>query len=492
MEPSAMNDEFLRHLRPRPRAAFVHELKAKLDRLPRTRPLISGPAYLRTLLVALLIGGAAFAVTMMSSRHEPIGVRGGAAGAQAGKSLSGEVADDVSPVAAARSPEKELTPAIIHAARRDSAPPVVQVASASPEPATDKVAAASSSPIVAESPAYQVVAGIAVAVAGEGVRWVEGGGGEFPSPVYNAWGRQYQRIAGLSVSYEVMGSGGGLKLLQNRSITFAARDFPVETAELKASGLFQFPMLVGAVVPIVHLAGVRPSQIVLDGPTLAGIYLGEITRWNDAPILKLNPGLALPSTRITLAYRMDGSASTRTLTEYLSKSNNWFKGRYGVRTQIDVSPGAAVRGDNGMVDLVERTDGAIGYVEYLYAKQHGVESIRLINKDGRVVPATPESLQSAVMHADWSGTPDFGASLIDLPGEKTWPMTAASYVVMQLQVNRPQTAAAVQFFNWAYRNGAETAAELGYGTIPPAVADQVRASWTATLGKGAAVPPAGK
>jgi phosphate transport system substrate-binding protein len=488
MEPSAMNDEFLRQLRPRPRAAFVHELKAKLDRLPRTRPLISGPAYLRTLLVALLIGGAAFAVTMMSSRHEPIMARGGATGPQAGTPSGGDGADDVSPVAAARSPEKELTPAIIHAARRDSVPPVVQVASASPERATDKATAASNAPIVAETAASQVVAGIAVA--GEGVRWVEGGGGEFPSPIYNAWGRQYQRVAGLSVSYEVMGSGGGLKLLQNRSITFAARDFPMETAELKASGLFQFPMLVGAVVPIVHLAGVRPSQITLDGPTLAGIYLGEITRWSDAPIQKLNPGLALPSTRITLAYRMEGSASTRTLTEYLSKSNNWFRGRYGVRTQIDVSPGAAVRGDNGMVDLVERTDGAIGYVEYLYAKQHGVESIRLINKDGRIVSAAPESLQSAVMHADWSGTPDFGASLIDLPGEKTWPMTAASYVVMQLQVNRPQTAAAVQFFNWAYRNGAETAAELGYGTIPPAVAEQVRASWAAKL--GVAASPAGK
>jgi phosphate transport system substrate-binding protein len=490
MEPSAMNDDFLRHLRPRPRATFVHELKAKLDRLPRARPLISGPAYLRTLLVALLIGGAAFAVTMMSNRHEPIVARGATPVSQPRERSGPDVADTTASAPGARLREQELTPAITHAARREPAHLVIEVTSVPPERAAEKVGAASSAPVIAEADASRAVAGIAVV--GEGVRWVEGAGGEFPYAIYTAWGKQYQRIAGVSVSYEVMGSGGGLKLLQNRGVTFAARDFPMDGAELKASGLFQFPMLVGAVVPIVHLAGVTPSQITLDGPTLARMYLGEISLWSDPPIQKLNPGLALPGTRITLAYRLDGSASTRTLTEYLSKQSHWFKSRYGTRTQIDVSPGAAVRGDNGMVDFVERTDGAIGYVDYLYARQHRVESIRLINKDGRIVPARPESLRSAVMHADWSGTPDFGASLVDLPGEKTWPMTAASYVVMQVQVNRPQTAAAVQFFNWAYRDGSETAAELGYGTLPPAVADQVRASWAATLGKSAAVPPAGK
>jgi phosphate transport system substrate-binding protein len=296
----------------------------------------------------------------------------------------------------------------------------------------------------------------------------------------------------VSVDYVLVGAGGGLKLVLNRGATFAGLDNPMGAEELKASGLFQFPMVAGGVVPIIRLDGVTAAQIKLDGSTLARIYLGEISYWNDPPIQKLNPGIGLPGTRITLVYRQDGSVSTLLFTGYLAANSPWFKARYGVRTQMDVSSGSAARGDNGMADLVQRTDGAIGYVDYLYARQHGIESIRLINKEGNAVAATPESLQSAITHADWRGTPGFGASLLDLTGEKTWPMTQASYVVMQSRVNKPHTAAAVQFFDWAYRNGSKAATEQGYVAIPPSVANQVRAMWASAIGRGVPTDPDAK
>jgi phosphate transport system substrate-binding protein len=489
MEPSAMNDEFLRHLRPRPRAAFVHQLKSRLDRLPRTRPRVSGPAYLRTLLIALVIGGAAFAVTMLSRRHEPVVARVGASVSQA-RPLSDEVPKIASSPLPARSRENELTPAIVHAARRDGAPREGAVATDPPQRPADGRGVASDVPVVVEASVSQALAGIAIA--GEGVHSIRGAGGKFPLEIYDEWGRQYLRANKVSVAYEWMGSGGGVKLLQNRAITFAAVDVPMQGAELKASGMFQFPMVAGGVVPIVHLAGVKPSQIWLDAPTLARIYLGEISLWSDPPIAKLNPNVALPGTRITLAYRMDGSLTTQFFTDYLSKWSPWFKSRYGGRSQIDVSPGAAARGDDGMADLVQRTDGAIGYLDYGYAKLHGIESIRLINKEGKAVAATPESLESAILHADWLGTPGFGASLMDLPGEQTWPMSSASFIVMRAPIDQYQTAAAVQFFDWAYRNGSQTATELGYVAIPPIVANHVRASWAAAVSKGPPPDSGGK
>jgi len=478
-----MNDEFLRHLRPRPRAAFVHELKSRLDRLPRSRPGVSGPAYLRTLLIALVIGGAAFAVTMMSTRHEPVVVQVGAPVSQSGP-RSDEVAMPVSSQPSARAPDNALTPAIVHDARHDSMPRIAGVAPDARQRAADRIGVASAAPVVLEASVAQALAGIAIA--GEGVHSIRGAGGVFPAAIYNEWSRQYLRANKVSLAYDWTGSGGGLKLLQNRLVTFAALDVPMSGAELKASGLFQFPMVAGGVVPIIHLAGVKSSQVRLDASTLARIYLGEIVRWSDPPIAQLNPDVALPNTRITLAYRMDSSTTTQLFTDYLSRSTTWFKSRYGVRSQIDVSPGAAVRGDDGMADLVQRTDGAIGYLDYVYAKQHGIESIRLINKEGAVVPATPESLQSAIAHADWLSAPGFGVSLVDLRGEQTWPMSSASFVVMREPIDQYQTAAAVQFFDWAYRNGSEAAKELGYVAIPPSVVSHVRASWAEALNRRAA------
>ncbi len=474
-----MRDEFLRHLRPMPRAAFVHELKARLDRLPRTRPLVGGPAYLRTLLTALLIGGAAFAVTMMA-RRDPLTTHSDAPVAQAQR-LPARV-DEVAPAPSlTQSKEDELTPVTAHAVRRDPAPIVIEVAGAPHGLQAGRVSATNGAARAEPFAPAQAVSGIAVA--GLGVGSIEGLGVSFPSPIYTAWSLQYRRLTGVSVSYEALRSGDGVKMLQNYGFAFTAVDVPLRAEALNVNRLMQFPVLANGVVPVTHLAGIPSSEIILDGPTLARIYLGEIALWSDPQIRRLNPKLRLPDTRITLVYRADSSVTTYLFTEYLARSAPWFRSRHGVSMQLDLSPGAAARGNDGMMDLIERTDGAIGYVDYLYARQKAIDSVRLRNKDGNAVMATPESLQSAAAHADW-GAPTLGPSLADLPGEKTWPITGATFVVVQIHANRAATSTALQFFDWAYRNGSKQAEELDYVTLPASVVKQVWATWAATYGGG--------
>lgn len=474
-----MNDDFLRRLRPMPRAAFVHELKARLDQQPRGGSIVaSAPAYLRTLLIALLIGGAAFAVTLLTTRHDSLVTR---------VSVPAPVvprADDAPRVAASPPPTSksvELSPAITRTARDEPSRAPADMASGEKKPrAAEASAAGSTSAAVDEGPS-RVIAGMYLPAGA--VRWIAGAGGAVPAKLYDAWSRQYRKAGGPEVDYRVTGSGGGLNLLQRRAVMFATVDAPMSATDMTSQALFQLPVVAGGVVPIVHLDGVETARVTLDAATLARIYLGEISRWNDASIVKLNPGLALPATRITLAYRLDPSATTSSFTYYLSQENAGFNGRYGVKAQIEVSPGAATRGEDGMLDFVQRTDGAVGYLDYVYARQREVESIRLINRVGKAVPATPENLLSAVTHAEWATTTGFGPSLFNLPGENTWPMTVVSFAVLQTRGNRPQTAATLQFFDWAYRNGAQTAAQLGYVPIPPAVANVIRESWAVVLAK---------
>jgi phosphate transport system substrate-binding protein len=478
-----MNDDFLRRLRPMPRAAFVHQLKARLDRLPRTRRLVAGPAYLRTLLIALLIGGAAFAVTMLSNRRDSIVAHVSAPAVRA-QQPSAELTEDAAAAPVAHAADDELAPVVTHPVRRDSGPPIVQAASPPRESASNNASSTNAASPVTDAPAAGAPRGVAI---GSGQIFVEGAGGTFPYPIFTAWTQQYRRLFGVPIDYAPLRDGGGAKLVQDKKVTFATVDIPWRAEELKASGLFQFPVLAGGVVPITRLAGVQASQVTLDGPTLARIYLGEITHWSDPPILKLNPNLALPSTRITLVYRADATPTNYVFKDYLSRGSPWFRSRYGVTTEIDVSPGSAARSNDSVADLVERTEGAIGYVDYIYAKAKGIDSIRLRNRDGKSVAATAESLQSAVAHADWAGSPAFAADLVDLPGEKTWPMTSAEFVIMSGQVNKPATRAAAWFFDWAYRTGSRSALEQGYIPMPPEVASQVRAMWAAALGRG--TPP---
>jgi phosphate transport system substrate-binding protein len=484
MEPTAMNDDFLRRLRPMPRAAFVHELKARLDRQASEDSFAGrGPAYLRTLLIALLIGGAAFAVTMLATRHASREAPMNASVSEGPRRL--ESARHIASSPLETSKNGEVTPAITRG-DRDAAPLGAEARSASQEGgarATSAAGAARAAPGEASAPLPAVLA-----IPQSAVRWIEGAGGAFPAPLYAAWNLEYRLSGGASVEYQATGSGGGLKLLASGRVAFAAVDAPLEASDMASSGLFQFPVAAGGVMPIARVDGVETGRITLDGPTLAGIYLGEITRWNDGSIAKLNPGLTLPDTRITLVYQLDASPWTLLFTYYLSRVDDRFKAGTGAKAQLDLSPGAAVRGEGGMADLVQRTNGAIGYIDYIYARQRGIESIRLFNRDGNAVRATPETLQSAVTHAAWGTTTGVGPSLVNLPGEKTWPITTASFAVMQSRTNRIPTLAAVRFFDWAYRDGSQTAAKLGYVPIPPVVANQVRETWAATLARP--VPPA--
>jgi phosphate transport system substrate-binding protein len=478
-----MNDAFLRRLRPMPRAAFVHDLKARLDRLPRRHASVSGPAYVRTLLVALLIGGMAFAVTMMSTRRSHVEVPLSVPIVQV-QPRSAEVRE-AAPAPLAEPEEHDLTPVVPHAVRRDSSSVVIRFLTPSPERQANAVSAAASGPGADQGVQTQLASGIAAA--GDVIRSIRGAGSESLYPLIAAWGTQYRALSSVFVSYESMGSGGGLKLYEDKRVNFAALDVPLSAEEAKASAVMQFPIVATGVVPVVHLSGMSASQIVLDGPTLARIYLGEIAHWSDPEIRKLNPKLALPVTRITLVYRQDASITNYLFTDYLSKAAPWFRSRYGVQSKIDVSPGMAARGNAGMVEVIERIDGAIGYLDYSHAQQSGISSIRLINREGNAVAATPASLQSALMHADWSSSPTLGPSLTDLPGEETWPMSSAGFVVVSSQLNRLNrwpVAATMQFFDWAYRNGSKKAQELGYVAIPPTVANRVRASWAALYGGG--------
>jgi phosphate transport system substrate-binding protein len=483
-----MNDAFLRRLRPMPRAAFVHDLKARLDRQPQRRAVVSGPAYLRTLLVALLIGGAAFAVTMMSTRRGHVESSASAPVAQVQR-RSAEAVEAATTASLVEPDKDELTPVRPHAVRRDSSPVVVQFVAPAAERQPNGVSAASSAPSAEQAAQTALPSGIAAA--GAAVRSLRGAGSDSLYPLISAWGTQYRSVSSVYVSYESMGSGGGLKLYEDTRVNFTALDVPLPGEQAKTSGVMQFPVVASGVVPVVHLSGMSSSQIVLDGPTLARIYLGEIAHWSDPEIRKLNPRLALPVTRITLVYRQDGSTTNYLFTDYLSGVAPAFRSRYGAQAKIDVSPGTAARGNDGMLELIERTDGAIGYLDYSYAQQNGISSIRLINREGNAVAATPKSLQSALMHADWSSAPTFGPSLTDLPGEETWPMSSAGFVVVSSQLNRLNrwpVAATMQFFDWAYRNGSKKAQELGYVTIPPAVANRVRASWAALYGGGNSPP----
>jgi phosphate transport system substrate-binding protein len=481
MESQAMNDELFRRLRPVPRAAFVHELKARLDRQPTVRLGARRPSVLRTLIVALLIGGAAFAMTMMSAQRKAA-VEQSAAPALAPQQSVAEGSESLPPPPPVQL-RKEGTPVATRNAVREVEPPLLPAFPEASQSRPEAANAARALSELAQAPSTQVVTGIAFGGLA-GARSIEGAGTGFPGPVYEAWAKEFLRLTGVSVQYESLRSGDGAKLLQKNQLAFAATDVPWQAEALEEAGLFQFPVVASAVVPIVRLSGVPAWQVTLDGPTLASIYLGEITRWNDNRIRKLNPGLTLPGTRITLIFRSDGAAATYFFTEYLSKASMSFQSRYSVRAEIDVSPGTAARGNDGMADLVERTEGAIGYLDYNYAQAHAILPIRLINRNARVVPATRVSIQSAVAHADWAGAPGLAASLADMPGEQSWPIVGASYIMVRSHVDPTATRAALQFFDWGYRNGSATAAQLGYVTMPPGVADLVRAAWSASV-KGA-------
>ena len=314
---------------------------------------------------------------------------------------------------------------------------------------------------------------------------ISGAGASFPYPVYMKWADAYNKETGVKINYQSIGSGGGVKQIKAKTVTFGASDAPLSGKDLEASGLAQFPMVMGGIVPVVNIDGIAPGQLVLDGPTLAKIFLGEIKKWNDPAITKLNADLKLPDQAIAVVHRSDGSGTTYNFAYYLAEVSPEWKSDVGVSTALQWPVGIGAKGNEGVANNVGQTKNSIGYVEYAYAKQNKLSHAKMVNKAGKVVSPDAESFQAAAANADWKSVPGFGVILANEPGDQSWPMTAATWILVHKAPGDPAAVAkALNFFAWAYKNGDAAALELDYVPMPDNVVSEVQAMWTAEIKDG--------
>jgi phosphate transport system substrate-binding protein len=311
---------------------------------------------------------------------------------------------------------------------------------------------------------------------------ISGAGATFPYPIYAKWADAYKKETGIGLNYASIGSGGGIKQIQNKTVTFGASDAPLKGADLDKSGLVQFPMVMGGIVPIVNLDGVKPGGLLLDGPTLARIFLGEIKSWDDAQIKKLNPDVKLPAQAIAIVHRSDGSGTTYNFAYYLAGISADWKTKVGVNTSLQWPGGIGAKGNEGVANNVAQTKGSIGYVEYAYAKQNKLSHTKMVNKDGKVVAPTLETFQAAAANADWKSQPGYGVILANQPGADTWPMTAATWILLYKQPqDAAATAEALKFFAWSYKSGGKMAQELDFVPMPAAVIADIEKMWASDI-----------
>ena len=326
---------------------------------------------------------------------------------------------------------------------------------------------------------------LGLAVAAAAATDISGAGATFPYPIYAKWADAYKKLTGVGLNYQSIGSGGGIKQIKAKTVPFGASDMPLQHEDLKAAGLLQFPMIIGGVVPVVNVKGVGPGQLHLDGATIAAIYLGDITKWDDPQIKRLNPKLALPGSAIAPVYRSDGSGTNFLFSDYLSKSSPKFASTIGANSSVQWPIGIGAKGNEGVANMTTQTDGAIGYVEYAYAKQNKMSFTSLTNKSGGVVSPNAESFQAAAANADWSKADSYYLILTDQAGAKSWPITGASFILVYRQPSDPvQVGEALKFFAWAYKDGAAMASELDYVPLPAALVEQVKKTWRTDISAG--------
>jgi phosphate transport system substrate-binding protein len=326
-----------------------------------------------------------------------------------------------------------------------------------------------------------LTAGVVLAAAAAAAD-ISGAGATFPYPLYSKWADAYKQQTGIGLNYQSIGSGGGIKQIKAKTVTFGASDMPLKPEELQQAGLVQFPMVIGGVVPVVNVKGVQGGQMVLDGATVAAIYLGEITKWNDARIKKLNPALALPATAIAPVYRSDGSGTNFLFSNYLADSSAKFKESIGASTSVQWPSGIGAKGNEGVANMTAQTDGAIGYVEYAYAKQNRMAYTDLINADGKKVAPDIQSFQAAAASADWAHAAGYYLILTNQRGDKSWPITGASFILLYgTPPDAAATTAALKFFDWAFKNGGKMASDLDYVPLPDPLVQQVRGTWKAQI-----------
>jgi len=310
---------------------------------------------------------------------------------------------------------------------------------------------------------------------------LNGAGGTAIYPVLSLWAQHYNQKTGNQVNYQSIGSGGGIAQIKAKTVDFANSDKPLKHEDLAASGLVQFPEVVISIVPVVHVPGIKPGQLVIDGPTLANIYLGKITKWNDQAIKKLNPGVALPNMAILVVHRSDGSGTTFNFTDYLGKVSPEWKSSVGSDTAVSWPAGVGGKGNEGVSGNVQQTVGSIGYVEYAYAKQNNLTYMDMINKAGKRVKPTMEAFQTAAANADFSKVQDFYLILTDQPGAQSWPITAATYMLMRKDYAQARNHEVLKFLDWALTDGQADSKKLDYVPFPEAVVKQIEASWTMNL-----------
>jgi phosphate transport system substrate-binding protein len=307
---------------------------------------------------------------------------------------------------------------------------------------------------------------------------ISGAGATFPYPIYAKWADAYKKETGNGLNYQSIGSGGGIKQIQNKTVTFGASDMPLKPDDVKKWGLVQFPTVVGGDIPVVNLDGIKSGDLKLDGTTLARIFLGEITKWDDPAIKKLNPNDKLPPDAIVVVHRSDGSGTTFIWTDYLSKVSPEWKSKVGANTSVEWPAGIGAKGNEGVANNVANTKGSIGYVEYAYAKQNNMTTVNMINKDGKTVAPSAAAFQAAAANADWEKADSFYVILTDQPGATTWPIAGATFILIYQQPQDPAAAAeALKFFSWAYAKGGKMAEDLDYVPMPDPVVNAIQKVW---------------
>lgn len=327
----------------------------------------------------------------------------------------------------------------------------------------------------------KLVAGLLVSaglVAGANAAQLTGAGATFPAPMYAKWAEAYKALTGTTMNYQAIGSGGGVKQIMAKTVDFGASDDPVPAADLEKNGLAQFPAIIGGVVPVANIPGIAPGQLKLNNDVLSDIFRAKVTKWNDPAIASVNPGIKLPDTAITVVYRSDSSGTTAVFTDFLAQVSSGFKGVVGSGKTVNWPAGVGGKGNAGVAANVTKIDGAIGYVEYAYAKQNKMTHLSLINKDGKAVQPNEASFSAAAAKANWAGTPNFAVNLNNQPGAGSWPITSASFILMYKKAEKPeQSAEVLKFFNWALTKGQKMATDLDYVPLPDNAVKAIVKSW---------------
>ena len=311
---------------------------------------------------------------------------------------------------------------------------------------------------------------------------ITGAGSTFIFPVLSKWADAYKKESGNGVNYQSIGSGAGIKQIRAKTVTFGATDAPLKADQLQKDGLAQWPMIMGAIVPVVNIDGVKAGDMVLDGPTLADIFLGKITKWDDAAIRKLNPNVKLPSAAISVVHRADGSGTTFNFTDYLSKVSADWKSKVGEGTVVEWPVGVGAKGNEGVSGNIAQARNSIGYVEYAYARQNKLTYTALINKAGKTIQPTKEAFQAAASNADWTHAPGYYLILTDQPGDTSWPIVASTFILMHKEsVDKAASQEALEFFKFAFEKGGKSAEDLDYIPMPDNVIRLIEKTWSADI-----------